>query len=86
MRISPRILSRRMSYLRHVYAIHKVSMLIAMEMRDIRIDIVLAISCKIMQCLECTVSGCPSYTSIPDTARQVSFLDCYYSVTVIVQL
>ena len=59
-------------------------MLIAIEARDIRIDMVLAISCMrccIMRYLECTVSGCPSYTSIPDTARQVSLLDCYYSVT-----
>ena len=84
MQISPRIPSCRMSYLRRVYAIHSVSMLIAIEARDIKIDMVLMMSCMscwIMRCLECTVSGCPSYTSIPDTARQVSFLDCYYSAT-----
>ena len=38
-------------------------------------------SCIAQGDVEGVGSGCPSYTSIPDTARQVSLLDCYYSVT-----
>ena len=53
MRISLGIPSRRMSYLRRAYAIHSVSILIAIEARDIRIDIVLA-----MSCMNCWIIRC----------------------------
>ena len=89
MRISLRIPSRRVSYLRRAYAIHKVSILIMIEARDIRIDMVLTMccmSCWIMRYLECTVLGCPSYTGIPDTARQVSFSVATIVLQVIVQM